>query len=349
MTMAHKNRPPKLDLIDAVEIVMGKFGFQIQSKINNQFNWQVILLTLFAFVEMCQSVTLFIPTKNNELLLEIVCDAGYIGYGAKFRYILAPLYTTYRLNLFLMQMSFVFDKHGWLVKANEFFKKVPSVGIPRKLAQKTTKARFFVVLGAIFTVILVQVQIMTNFHRIYQSDSYVAAYGRFVLYFFSTGLQTFYSGAYFVQYYVLTNFCVESVDRYNAELKLLLKKKNFISSKQMVIKLEEFSNLYLMIQELKVFLKRAYMVFVLCMFGVSTQCYYTVFYTDIYYYNRIGQLFVMINFVFIIGFFSVLTDKINSKCREMGTGIFNTFIHSLDEKYSQKFQIEVCFALKRSF
>lgn len=341
-----------MDLIDATDLVMKKFGFRIRDKIANQFRWQVALVTVFACFDMFNAVTAFIPLENNERLLQILLDPGYAGFGPKYRYILNILYGYFRLNLFTLQLFFVFDTHHWLVNANTQFKKVNSIHIVESEIHKTTAKAKRVAIYILISFTFVDIfQLATQSYRNYKQNQQpldFLYYYTLVHWTVSLILQQFYSSAYFVQYYILTKLSVQFVQQYNLHLTRLLRKKGFISSERMLHELRQFSHLYLLIQYLKVFLKRTYLTSVLCIFGVSTQCYYTALYTDIVLYQRGAQLCLFALLLAIIVQLSVTTDRINTECRQMSNRIYKAFIRSKNHHYSAKFQFEVGINLDHS-
>lgn len=342
----------KVDLIDAVDLTMSKFGFNIRNKIANHFSWQVTILTVFVCVEMCNACTLFIPLENNERLLELLIDGGYAGYGAKYRYILSLMYAILRMNLFFLQIFFVFDKHEWLVTANKQFNQIKSIHISKKIDKTAAKFQFISIIASILLVLFSQTQLIRQsyLNRVERNESIDFVYFYNLIYhFFSLGLQTYFSGAYLSQYTVLTKLCLQFADQQHRQLKLLLKKKNLISSERMMHQLRQFSTLYLLIQNLKTYLKRVYLIFVMCVFGVASMSYYTAFYTDINGVHRFGQSVLCVIYLGIIVELSVTTDGINSKFREMSTTIYDKLIHSLDRKYAKKLQIEVRFVTQNFF
>lgn len=330
-----------IDLIEAVDMIMGKFGFRIRSKIANQFTWHETLLTLFAIVDMLQAMMSFVPTKGNERLLIVLFDAGYVGFGAEFRYILNMLYGTYRMNLFFMQLIFWFDNYQWLVKANREFKRIDSISVPRSLNKRLAKSKLYVIMFASFMLGMSEIQMFLNSYLRRGDPVDVAFFHKFIYFFFSLIYQSYYSGAYFVEYHLLMEMLTTFLDQYNAHLEPLLKKEGFISSDQMIYELRQFSSIYVLIQYVKQYLKNAYLVFIISMFGVSTQCYYTAFYTKVSDFIRVMKFLVFLIILLVIIRFSIAAERIGSKCEEMSKKIYKTFTHSLNRKYPDKLQHEV--------
>lgn len=340
------------NLLEAVDMMMGKFGFEIRKQINKQFSWQKTLLLVFATFDLCQAMLSFVPLENNERLLDILGDAGVAGFGFQYRYVMNMFYGIYRANLFLMQLNFWFDNHQWLVKANGEFLKIKSLSISNKMRNQVNRARIFVILVAIGMVTATEVQVFITDYTLIQNGIRkleIFSLNKYFYFLVSQSLQTFHSGAYFVQYYLLTGLCIQFVEQYNQHLKKKIKQKHFISSEQMLQELQQFSNLYVLIHYLKQNLKRAYLIFILCMFCVCTQGYYTLLYTEINIFGKAACGSIFASLIIIIVQFSLSTDKINTKCREMSALIYGSFIESLEKKFSEKLQLEVgclCISLR---
>lgn len=339
-----EKRACKLDLIDSVDMLMQKFGFRIRKKIANQFCWQVVVITGLAFVDIIQAMVSFIPVENNERLMEILSDAGYGGFGPKHRNILNMMYGTFRLNLVILQVNFVMDKMDWLVKANVEFKKIQCVTITEStMNKKIAKAKFFVRLATFFMLFITMGQMSFTTYLIHKKDDHLdwVIFNKFIYFFFSQILQNTHSGAYLAQYYLLTELSLNFIDQYNQHLEVLLKEKKFICSKQLINEFKRFSNLYLMIQYLKESLKRTYLIFIVCMFVVSIQNYYSAFYTDVHIFGRVALFIMFIGCLCVIVIFSSSADKINTKCRQMADRIYGVFNNSLDQKFSNQLNFEV--------
>ena len=145
----------------------------------------VIFLTIYySFVVIKNSIILIIFDDNQENKLKELADFGYLIGGKDARFMFDIAFLTYWTTIIVYLIQYQLYDNQWIFKINEFYERIKTRSLERKLKDKTTMLIKLSKLVTLLTIIL-GIMVITAIHIINFRPSLFIINGYFEILFTS--------------------------------------------------------------------------------------------------------------------------------------------------------------------